>query len=65
MDGIGRGLIATKVAVGVACSYEVAAITSKKVPTISQMCKKHRWLEVVIVGLLVIHLHRKEAVCQN
>lgn len=59
------GLTATGAVVCTCCTYEVAAILSQRVPTISQMCKQHRWAEVVIVGWLLIHLHRKEAMCRT
>lgn len=43
--------------VGAACSYEVFALTTRKVPTISMWCRKHRSLEAVILIGLVVHFH--------
>jgi hypothetical protein len=40
------------------CQYEVAAILSGKVPTLTSLSKEHRWLPWVIVGGLSVHLYR-------
>lgn len=40
-----------------ACLYETAAITTGKVPPISTMCRQHRWIEVLFLGGLAVHLH--------
>ena len=40
------------------CLYEIAAlVTGSKTPTISALCRKHRWLEGAFLVGLVIHFH--------
>lgn len=43
--------------VGCCCSYEVLALITGKVPTISSFCRHHRIIEMVMLGALVVHLH--------
>lgn len=38
------------------CGFEVAAICTGKVPTLTALSAKHRWLGPVLVGALAIHL---------
>jgi len=49
------------------CAYEIAAlVTRSKTPTISALCRKHRWLEAAFLVGLVVHFHyeaQKEQVC--
>jgi hypothetical protein len=43
--------------VAVACGYEVAALLPKsRLPTISSVCGRHRWLAPIIVSGLAVHL---------
>lgn len=53
--------------VAAACLYESAAILSGKTPTISQICRQRRWVEVALLGSLAIHLHDEvvRAAAQN
>ena len=46
-------------AISAACAYEIAAIVTKKVPTISLLCRRYRWAEVLLLSWLIVHLHRK------
>lgn len=46
-----------RVFVGAACGYEVFALATRKVPTLSACCRKHRFLEVVLIGGLLVHFH--------
>lgn len=39
------------------CAYEVIAITSDRVPTITRLCREHRWAEAILFAGLVTHLH--------
>ena len=43
--------------VGATCTYEVFALATGKVPTISAWCRKHRSLEAVILLGLITHFH--------
>lgn len=38
--------------------YELAAIYSRRVPTLSRLSREHRWLAPVLVGGLTLHLYR-------
>jgi len=40
------------------CTYEVVAITTGKVPTISKFSSRHKWLQPILVGTLTTHLYR-------
>ena len=40
------------------CAYEVAAITTGKVPTVTQLCARHRVLGPALVAALAIHLYK-------
>ncbi len=46
---------ALKSVIAIACGYEVMAITTRKVPTISKLNAKYRWLGPLIVGYLASH----------
>lgn len=35
------------------CAYEVFALASGRVPTISRLCRRHRMLEAVLLGALI------------
>jgi hypothetical protein len=45
--------------VAAACTFEVVAITTGKVPTISMLCGRHRWLGPAVLGVLAVHLYRQ------
>lgn len=49
-----------KTVVGGACAYEVYALVSGRVPTLSKLCRRHRAFEAFLLGTLVIHFHRQE-----
>jgi hypothetical protein len=54
-----RLLAHAKWAVAVVCAYEVAAITTDAVPTVSAICRRKRWATPVVLGGLAVHLlHR-------
>lgn len=43
-----------------ACGYEIAAITTGRVPTFTQMSARHRWLAPAVLTVLAIHLYRQQ-----
>ena len=43
-----------RTAVGAICFYESVAIFSRKVPTVSALCAKHKTLAVVTVVVVVV-----------
>ena len=45
-----RGLVAA------ICSYEVAAIASGRVPTVTALCGRYRWLAPAVITALAVHL---------
>jgi hypothetical protein len=49
-----------RAAVAAGCAYEVFALASGRVPTISRLCRRHRSVEVLVLGVLIIHLHYRE-----
>lgn len=46
-------------AIVAACGYEILAITTKKIPTISMICRKYRVAEVAFLAWLIVHFHKK------
>lgn len=54
---------AGRMLVGLGCSYEVFALTTRRVPTLSQYCRRHRWFEAALFGSLLIHFHIRKEVC--
>ncbi len=40
------------------CAYECVAIASKRVPTLSRLSYRHKWLGPVLVAGLTGHLYR-------
>jgi hypothetical protein len=40
------------------CAYEVGAIATGRVPTLTQLSARNRWLGPVLVGALAVHLYR-------
>lgn len=45
--------------VALACGYEVAAITTGRVPTITILCGRHRMLAPAVLAVLALHLYRQ------
>ena len=43
----------------VACSWEIAAITTGRVPTITMICSRHRVLAPAVLTVLAVHLYRQ------
>ena len=50
---------AERSAVVALCVYEVAAICTGRVPTVSWLCRQHRYVEVGLLLALLAHLHHK------
>ena len=46
-----------RVAVGAGCAYEAFALTTRKVPTLSKMCRHSRGFEVFFFAALLTHIH--------
>jgi hypothetical protein len=40
------------------CAWEVAAITTGKMPTLTQISAEHPVIGLLLVGALAIHLHK-------
>lgn len=39
------------------CAYEAAAISTGCVPAVSGVCRRHRWVEGILLSFLLLHLH--------
>ena len=50
---------AGKSAVVALCAYEGAAITTGRLPMLSTLCRRHRWVEALLLAALLAHLHHK------
>lgn len=55
---VSRKLAFRSLVVGL-CQYEVTAIVTGKLPTLTKLSRKHRWLPVLLVGGLAGHLYRQ------
>lgn len=55
---------ADRVLIGAACCYELAALATGRVPTISSLCRRHRAAEAVLIAALLTHLHHPQPVKQ-
>jgi hypothetical protein len=51
-----------RVLVAFVCGYETYAIVTKRVPTVSHLCKQHPWLSPIIIGGLTAHLYKRDPV---
>lgn len=45
----------------VLCGYELGALATGRVPTLTQVCAKHPWVGPLLTVCLAVHLHR--AIC--
>lgn len=43
--------------IGTACAYEAFALTTRKAPTLSKMCRHSKSFECVLFGALLLHFH--------
>ena len=43
------------------CLYETAAIASRRLPTVSALCRRRRWVEAALLAVLIAHLHHNLA----
>lgn len=48
---------AGKGAVAALCAYEVTAILTGRLPTVSSVCRRRRWVEAALLAVLLAHLH--------
>lgn len=51
---------AGKTAVVALALYETAAITTRRLPTVSQLCRRRRWVEAALLAVLLVHLHLQD-----
>jgi hypothetical protein len=52
---------AGKAAVVALCAYETAAVVTGRMPTVSAMCRRRRWVEAALLAVLLAHLHHAAA----
>lgn len=50
---------AGKTAVAALCAYEITAITTGRLPTVSALCRRRRAVEAALLVILLAHLHRE------
>ena len=48
-----------KAGIAVLCAYEIIAVATGKVPPITDLCRRHRAAEAILIAWLLIHFHRK------
>jgi hypothetical protein len=41
--------------------YEAGAVATGRVPTLTQLSARHRWLAPVLVSTLAVHLYRQQS----
>lgn len=52
---------AAKTAVVGLCVYETASLTTGRFPPVSALCRRHRWVEALLLAVLLAHLHARLA----
>lgn len=52
---------ASKAMVAGLCVYETVAIMTGRLPMVSQLCRRHRWVEAGLLAVLLTHLHYRLA----
>jgi hypothetical protein len=52
-----RAELGAKGAVLALCAYEVTAVATGRLPTVSSACRRHRGLEAALLAVLLAHLH--------
>lgn len=50
-----------KAAVMALCGWELGALASGRIPTLTQVCAKHPWLGPLLTVCLAVHLRRNRA----
>lgn len=43
--------------IGTACAYEAFALSTRRTPTLSKMCRHSKSFELVLFGTLLLHFH--------
>ena len=56
---------AGKSAVVAICAYEATAILTGRLPTVSVLCRRRRWVEAALLAVLLAHLHHAVAVIEG
>lgn len=41
-------------------AYEALAIVGKRVPTLSHLCRRHKWLIPLVLGAISLHIMKGE-----
>jgi hypothetical protein len=54
---LSRAEIALRAGVSACCAYEIFAISTRRIPTISHVCRKHRWIEAGMTVAWLTHIH--------
>jgi hypothetical protein len=57
-----EGFVVLRGIVAAGCAYEVFALVTKRVPTLSHICRTNRWVEGLLLACLVLHFHRLKVV---
>lgn len=48
-----------RVVVVAGCAYEIVAVLTGRVPTVTALCRRHWAAEALLLGWLLVHFHRK------
>jgi hypothetical protein len=51
--------------VSACCAYEIVALTTRKVPTISDLCRRHRMVQVAMTVAWLAHVHLEKQKLQS
>lgn len=52
-----RAEIALRAGVTACCAYEIFALSTRRLPTISTVCRRHLWLEAGMTAAWLAHVH--------
>lgn len=56
-----RGIPFAHMAFAALCVYEAGAVASGRAPTVSDLCRRRRWVEAGLFCFLLVHLHQELA----
>ena len=56
-SGLSAATDGVEAVVAAGCAYEVVALVTRRVPTLTSICREHRWAEGLLLTWLVFHLH--------
>lgn len=51
--------------IGAGCAYEVFALSTRKTPTLSRMCRHSKSFELLLLSALMVHFHLERRIIEK